>query len=106
MNFDAGNGISMLEINFSAYNLNFYSSYAVVPTGQFFVVLMIHEASRLSHLSPQFIKKIFAIFGRGQARTRVAGSEVGRSTDYAIEPVMGIVLLWLLIYLICLSLVM
>ena len=30
---------------------------SIVPTGQFFVVRMIHEASRLSHLSPQFIKK-------------------------------------------------
>ena len=36
----------------------------------------------------------------------VAGSKVGRSTDYAIEPVMGIVLLWSVIYLICRSLVM
>ena len=94
MNFDAGNEFQ--------WNNDLFS---ISPTGQFYVVLMIHEASRLSHLSPQFIKKIFAIFGRGQARTRVTGSKVGRSTDYAIEPVMGIVLLWLLIYLICRSLV-
>ena len=31
--------------------------YLLVPTGQFFVVRMLHEASRLIHLSPQFIKK-------------------------------------------------
>ena len=31
--------------------------YLLVPTGQFFVVRMLHEASRLIHLSPQFITK-------------------------------------------------
>ena len=60
---------------------------------------------------PQFKKKVEffwqrSVFASGGNRTRVAGSEVGRSTDYAIEPVMGIMLLWLLIYLICRSLVM
>ena len=54
---------------------------SIVPTGQFFVVRMIHEASRLSHLSPQFIKKIAHFLGRVSSSSwiRTHGPTVSRS---------------------------
>ena len=60
INFNAWNEFLCLQCQFQCLKWILVLTMlpiSIVPTGQFFVVRMIHEASRLSHLSPQFIKK-------------------------------------------------